>query len=43
MQMENQRGKKFLTATKEKYGGSGNIFNPEPIVTLVDKNKNRYK
>jgi 1,4-alpha-glucan branching enzyme len=35
--------KEIFNSDERKYGGSGNIFNPEPIVTLVDKNENRYE
>ena len=33
----------IFNSDERKYGGSGDIFNPEPIVTLVDKEKNRYE
>jgi 1,4-alpha-glucan branching enzyme len=33
----------IFNSDERKYGGSGDIFNPEPIVTLVDKNENRYE
>jgi 1,4-alpha-glucan branching enzyme len=33
----------IFNSDERKYGGSGNIFNPEPTVTLVDKNENRYE
>jgi 1,4-alpha-glucan branching enzyme len=35
--------KEIFNSDERMYGGSGNIFNPEPIVTLVDKNENRYE
>ena len=35
--------KEIFNSDEREYGGSGNIFNPEPIVTLVDKNENRYE
>ncbi len=33
----------IFNSDERKYGGSGDIFNPEPIVTLVDENENRYE
>jgi 1,4-alpha-glucan branching enzyme len=33
----------IFNSDERKYGGSGDIFNPEPIVTLVDKNENKYE
>jgi 1,4-alpha-glucan branching enzyme len=33
----------IFNSDERKYGGSGDIFNPEPIVTLVDENQNRYE
>jgi 1,4-alpha-glucan branching enzyme len=35
--------KEIFNSDEREYGGSGNIFNPEPIVTLVDKTENRYE
>ena len=35
--------KEIFNSDERKYGGSGNIFNPEPIVTLVDKEQDRYE
>jgi 1,4-alpha-glucan branching enzyme len=35
--------KEIFNSDERKYGGSGNIFNPDPIVTLVDKDQNRYE
>jgi 1,4-alpha-glucan branching enzyme len=33
----------IFNSDERKYGGSGDIFNPEPIVTLVDKEHSRYE
>ncbi len=33
----------IFNSDERKYGGSGDIFNPEPIVTLVDKEQGRYE
>jgi len=33
----------IFNSDERKYGGSGNVFNPEPIVTLVDEKENRYE
>ncbi len=35
--------KEIFNSDERKYGGSGDIFNPEPIVTLVDKDQDRYE
>jgi 1,4-alpha-glucan branching enzyme len=35
--------KEIFNSDERKYGGSGNIFNPDPIVTLVDKDQDRYE
>ena len=35
--------KEIFNSDERKYGGSGDVFNPEPIVTLVDKIQNRYE
>ena len=35
--------KEIFNSDERIYGGSGNIFNPEPIVTLVDKVKTATK
>jgi 1,4-alpha-glucan branching enzyme len=33
----------IFNSDERKYGGSGNVFNPEPIVTLVDEKENRFE
>ncbi len=33
----------IFNSDERKYGGSGDIYNPEPIVTLVDEDQNRYE
>ncbi|MDP9040773.1 MAG: 1,4-alpha-glucan branching protein GlgB, partial [Bacteroidota bacterium] len=35
--------KEILNSDERRYGGSGNVFNPEPVVTLVDKYQYRYE
>ena len=35
--------KEIFNSDERKYGGTGNTFNPEPIVTLVDKEQDRYE
>jgi 1,4-alpha-glucan branching enzyme len=35
--------KEIFNSDDRKYGGSGDVYNPDPIVTLVDKEKNRYE
>jgi 1,4-alpha-glucan branching enzyme len=35
--------KEIFNSDERIYGGTGNIFNPEPIVTLVDKEQDRYE
>ncbi len=33
----------IFNSDERKYGGTGDIYNPEPIVTLVDKDQQRYE
>ena len=43
MRTGNQAWKEIFNSDERKYGGTGNTFNPEPIVTLVDKDKTVMK
>ena len=35
--------KEIFNSDERKYAGTGNVFNPDPIVTLVDKEQDRYE
>ncbi|HEY8733400.1 MAG TPA: alpha amylase C-terminal domain-containing protein, partial [Puia sp.] len=35
--------KEIFNSDERRYGGSGNVFNPEPVVALVDKYQYRYE
>jgi 1,4-alpha-glucan branching enzyme len=35
--------KEIFNSDERMYGGAGNTFNPDPIVTLVDEEQDRYE